>query len=62
MGWAFEWCSAASPRSSSAGIPVPAALTQNDRIGLIEGFEPDGQVRLLEAELGTLQVPPLSNW
>lgn len=38
-------------------IPVPAALSQNDRIGLIEGFESDGQVRLLEAQFGALKVP-----
>ncbi len=46
------------PTVQLSRIPVPAALTQNDRIGLIEGFEPDGQVRLLEAELGALKVPP----
>jgi ATP-binding cassette subfamily B protein len=45
------------PTTQLNRIPVPAALTQNGRIGLIEGFESDGLVRLLEAELGALQVP-----
>lgn len=38
-------------------VPTPALLLQNGRFGLLDGIDPNGQVRLLEAELGPLQVP-----
>ena len=37
--------------------PTPALLMQNGHIGLLDGVDPDGQARLLEAELGPLRVP-----
>lgn len=45
------------PTDRLARVPVPAALMQNGRIGLLDGIDPDGQARLLEAELGALKVP-----
>jgi subfamily B ATP-binding cassette protein HlyB/CyaB len=38
-------------------VPVPAVLTQNGHIGLLDGVDANGQARLLEAELGPLRVP-----
>jgi ATP-binding cassette subfamily B protein len=38
-------------------VPTPALLMQNGHIGLLDGVDPDGQARLLEAELGPLRVP-----
>ena len=38
-------------------VPTPALLLQNGRFGLLDGIDPDGNARLLEAELGPLQVP-----
>lgn len=38
-------------------VPVPAVVEQNGRFGLIDGIDPDGTARVLEAEMGTLQVP-----
>jgi ATP-binding cassette subfamily B protein len=45
------------PTDRLARVPTPAALLQNGRIGLLDGVDPDGQARLLEAELGALRVP-----
>jgi subfamily B ATP-binding cassette protein HlyB/CyaB len=45
------------PTDRLARVPVPAALMQNGRIGLLDGVDADGQARLLEAELGALRVP-----
>lgn len=45
------------PTDRLARVPVPAALMQNGRIGLLDGVDPDGMARLLEAELGALRVP-----
>ncbi|QPN65821.1 peptidase domain-containing ABC transporter [Synechococcus sp. CBW1006] len=38
-------------------VPTPALLWQNGHFGLLDGVDPDGQARLLEASLGTLRVP-----
>ena len=38
-------------------VPTPALLLQNGRFGLLDGIDPDGTARLLEAELGPLEVP-----
>jgi ATP-binding cassette subfamily B protein len=45
------------PADRLARVPTPALLMQNGHIGLLDGVEPDGQARLLEAELGPLLVP-----
>jgi ATP-binding cassette, subfamily B, bacterial HlyB/CyaB len=45
------------PTDRLGRVPTPAALLQNGRIGLLDGVDPDGQARLLEAELGALRVP-----
>jgi ATP-binding cassette, subfamily B, bacterial HlyB/CyaB len=45
------------PTDRLARVPTPAALMQNGRIGLLDGVDPDGAARLLEAELGALRVP-----
>ena len=45
------------PTDRLSRVPTPAALMQNGRIGLLDGVDPDGQARLLEAELGSLLVP-----
>lgn len=38
-------------------VPTPAVLMQNTHIGVLDGVDPDGNARLLEAELGPLRVP-----
>jgi len=45
------------PTDRLARVPVPAALMQNGRIGLLDGVDADGMARLLEPELGALRVP-----
>ncbi|MCP9934906.1 ATP-binding cassette domain-containing protein [Cyanobium sp. Candia 9D4] len=45
------------PASRLARVPAPALLFQNGHFGLLDGVEPDGRARLLEAELGALLVP-----
>jgi ATP-binding cassette, subfamily B, bacterial HlyB/CyaB len=45
------------PASRLARVPTPALLYQNGHFGLLDGVEPDGRARLLEAELGALLVP-----
>ncbi|SBO44340.1 peptidase domain-containing ABC transporter [Cyanobium sp. NIES-981] len=45
------------PTDRLARVPTPAALMQGGRIGLLDGVDPDGHARLLEAELGALRVP-----
>jgi ATP-binding cassette subfamily B protein len=38
-------------------VPLPALLEQNNRFGLLEGIDANGTARILEAELGPLQLP-----
>lgn len=45
------------PASRLGRVPAPALLYQNRHFGLLDGVEPDGRARLLEAELGALLVP-----
>lgn len=45
------------PANRLPRVPTPALLLQNGRFGLLDGIDPDGTARLLEAELGPLQVP-----
>jgi ATP-binding cassette subfamily B protein len=45
------------PADRLARVPTPAVLVQNGHIGVLDGIDPDGQARLLEAELGPLRVP-----
>ncbi len=45
------------PASRLGRVPAPALLYQNGHFGLLDGVEPDGRARLLEAELGALLVP-----
>lgn len=45
------------PASRLGRVPSPALLFQNGHFGLLDGVEPDGRARLLEAELGALLVP-----
>jgi len=45
------------PNDRLARVPMPALIEQNGRFGLLDGIDPDGTARLLEAELGALQVP-----
>lgn len=45
------------PADRLSRVPTPAVLLQNGHIGLLDGVDPDGQARLLEAELGLLRVP-----
>ncbi|WP_216899869.1 peptidase domain-containing ABC transporter [Synechococcus sp. CCY 9618] len=45
------------PASRLARVPAPALLLQNGHFGLLDGVEPDGRARLLEAEIGALLVP-----
>lgn len=41
-------------------VPVPALLLQGDRVGLLDGVDDSGLARVLEPELGPLQIPPAS--
>jgi len=45
------------PADRLGRVPTPAVLMQNGHIGLLDGVDPDGQARLLEAELGLVRVP-----
>ena len=45
------------PANRLGRVPAPALLFQNGHFGLLDGVEPDGRARLLEAELGALLVP-----
>jgi ATP-binding cassette subfamily B protein len=45
------------PADRLSRVPTPALLLQNGHFGLLDGVDPDGQARLLEAELGPLRVP-----
>ena len=45
------------PTDRLARVPTPAVLIQNQHIGVLDGVDPDGQARLLEAELGPVKVP-----
>ncbi len=45
------------PADRLSRVPTPAVLMQNGHIGLLDGVDPDGYARLLEAELGPLRVP-----
>ena len=45
------------PADRLARVPTPALLLQNGHFGLLDGVDPDGHARLLEAELGPLRVP-----
>jgi ATP-binding cassette subfamily B protein len=45
------------PADRLGRVPTPALLMQNGHIGLLDGVDPDGRARLLEAELGPLRVP-----
>ena len=38
-------------------VATPAVLMQNGHIGVVDGVDADGVVRLLEAELGLLACP-----
>ncbi|MFM7264878.1 MAG: ABC transporter transmembrane domain-containing protein, partial [Cyanobium sp.] len=46
------------PRDRLARVPVPAVLLQHGQLVLLDGVDGDGQVRLLEPELGPLRLPP----
>jgi len=45
------------PNDRLPRVPMPAVIEQNGRFGLLDSIDPDGTARLLEAELGPLQVP-----
>ncbi len=45
------------PADRLSRVPTPAIFLQNGHFGLLDGVDPDGQARLLEAELGPLRVP-----
>lgn len=45
------------PADRLSRVPTPAVLMQNGHIGVLDGVDPDGHARLLEAELGPLRVP-----
>ena len=38
-------------------VPAPAVLLHQGRFGVLDGVDPDGQARLLEAELGPIRIP-----
>ena len=44
------------PRNRLARVAPPALLAQNGHFALLEGVDPDGQLRLLEPELGPLRI------
>ena len=46
------------PRDRLARVPTPAVLLQHGQLVLLDGVDGDGQVRLLEPELGPLRLPP----
>ena len=39
-------------------VPCPAVFIHQDHLTLLEGIESDGQLRLLDPELGPLRVKP----
>ncbi|MFY8149374.1 MAG: ATP-binding cassette domain-containing protein [Prochlorococcaceae cyanobacterium] len=45
------------PTDRLARVPTPALLHQNGHFGLLDGVDPDGHARVLEASLGALRVP-----
>ncbi|MCT0224362.1 peptidase domain-containing ABC transporter [Synechococcus sp. CS-1328] len=45
------------PLTQLRRVPTPALLLQDGHIGLLDGVDPDGMVRLLEAEIGALKLP-----
>lgn len=45
------------PADRLSRVPTPAVLMQNSHIGVLDGVDPDGNARLLEAELGPVRVP-----
>ena len=45
------------PSDRLSRVPMPAVIEQNGRFGLLDGVDADGTARILEAELGPLQVP-----
>ena len=45
------------PADRLSRVPTPAIFLQNGHFGLLDGVDPDGQARLLEAELGPIRVP-----
>jgi ATP-binding cassette, subfamily B, bacterial HlyB/CyaB len=45
------------PNDRLPRVPVPALLEINGRFGILDGVEPNGTARVLEAELGPLELP-----
>lgn len=45
------------PHDRLPRVPVPAVLELGGRFGILDGVEPNGQARVLEAELGPLELP-----
>ena len=45
------------PLAQLQRLPTPAVLMHNGHFAVVEGFEEDGRLRLLEPELGPLRVP-----
>ena len=45
------------PRDRLSRVPTPAVLLQHGQLVLLDGVDGDGQVRLLEPELGPLRLP-----
>jgi ATP-binding cassette subfamily B protein len=45
------------PLDRMARVPLPAVLERNGRFGLLDSIQPDGTARILEAEMGTLELP-----
>jgi ATP-binding cassette subfamily B protein len=45
------------PVQQIARVPTPAVLQHNGNFALLDGVDPDGQLRLLEPELGPLRLP-----
>ncbi|MFM7676487.1 MAG: peptidase domain-containing ABC transporter [Synechococcus sp.] len=46
------------PLTQLRRVPTPALVIQNGQIGLLDGVDANGDVRLLEAEIGALTIPP----
>jgi ATP-binding cassette, subfamily B, bacterial HlyB/CyaB len=45
------------PLDRMARIPLPVVIERNGRFGLLDSIEADGTARILEAEMGTLELP-----
>ena len=45
------------PLAQLRRTPTPAVLEHDGRIAILEGVDPDGQLRLLEPEIGPVRVP-----